>query len=183
MTDALSSHYAAALANAVFAPDAGISPADASEQLHSAAALFTESKELERALLSPAINRVRKQEIINKFADQLGLHRLIRNFLLVVVSHRRIKELQMIQRSFDIIVDERSGWIPADIISAHELSTAQREEIERALGSKLGKYIRARYKVDPSLIGGIRTHVAAKEYDATVRGKLESMRSHLEAHL
>ena len=81
------------------------------------------------------------------------------------------------------MVDERTGWLPAEIISAHELTPQEREQIEHSLGVKLGKFIRAHYAVDPSVIGGVRAHVASKEYDATIRGKLEGMRARLVSHL
>ena len=73
------------------------------------------------------------------------------------------------------------GWIPAEITSARELNGGQRQEIERVLGSKLGKFIRAHYRVDAGLIAGLRALVASREYDASVRGKLESMRQRLAA--
>ncbi len=183
MIDALARHYAEALATAVFAANSGLTPEAASGQLRDATGLLKASKDLERVLLSPAVNKTRKQAVIGKLADEMGLHRLIKNFLLMVVSHRRTRELPSIQESFDSIVDERTGWIPADITSAHELSGGQREQIERVLGTKLGKFIRGHYRVDPAVIGGIRAHVASVEYDATVRGKLESMRSRLVSHL
>jgi F-type H+-transporting ATPase subunit delta len=183
MIDALAGHYAEALAAAVFTQDSGLTPEEASQQLKSSIDLLRESKDLERVLLSPAVNKTRKQAVVGKLADMLGLHRLIKNFLLVVVSHRRTRELSSIQKSFDLIVDERTGWLPADITSAHELSGEQRNHIERALGTKLGKFIRGHYRVDPAVIGGIRAHVGSVEYDATVRGKLESMRSRLIPHL
>jgi F-type H+-transporting ATPase subunit delta len=59
------------------------------------------------------------------------------------------------------------------------LAPNQREAIERALGTKLGKFIRAHYKVDDTLLAGVRARVGAKEYDATLRGKLESLRQRL----
>jgi F-type H+-transporting ATPase subunit delta len=181
MVNALAGHYAEALANAVFASDSGLTPAEANQQLKNSIDLLQESKDLERVLLSPAVTKTRKQAVIGKLADMLGLHRLIKNFLLVVVSHRRTRELPSIQESFDLIVDERTGWLSADITSAHELNSEQREQIERALGTKLGKFIRGHYRVDPAVIGGIRAHVASVEYDATVRGSLENMRSRLMA--
>jgi F-type H+-transporting ATPase subunit delta len=183
MTDALATHYAQALAEAVFAPASGITPEAASEQLKAASDVIETSKDLHLALLSPAVKRDRKQAIVSKLADRLDLHRLIKNFLLVIVSHRRTHELERMQQSFDRIVDERTGWIPAAITSAHELNAEQREHIERVLGTKLGKFIRGHYKVDRSLIGGVRAHVASVEYDATIRGKLESIRSRLVSHL
>jgi F-type H+-transporting ATPase subunit delta len=178
---ALGRHYASALADAVFGPNAGLRPEDAAAQLRDAEALVTGSKELQLALNSPAVGKQRKSAVIAKLADALGLHRLVRNFLLVVVAHRRTRELKEICREFAAAVDERLGWIPAEISSARELSEPQRQEIERILGSKLGKFIRATYRVDAGLIGGLRAHVASREYDASVRGKLESMRQRLAA--
>ena len=180
---ALASHYARALADAVFAPNSGLSPQDAVSQMRSAESLFSGSKELERALLSPAVSKSKKKAVILKLAGELRLHRLIQNFLLVVVLHRRTYELKSMRQAFEELVDEKLGWIPAEITSARELDAPQHERIERALGTKLGKFIRAHYGVDPGLLGGVRARVASKEYDATIRGKLEHMRQRLTAQL
>jgi F-type H+-transporting ATPase subunit delta len=183
VTDALSGHYARALADAVFATNSGLSPEDAVAQLAAAEYLLSSSKELHIALLSPAVNKSRKAAVISRLADQLGLQRIMRNFLMVVVRHRRTRELSAIRQSFELIVDERLGWIRAQIASAKELRVEQREQIERALGTKLGKFIRAHYEVDPALLGGVRAHVASREYDASLRGRLESMRQRLAAQI
>ncbi len=179
MTDALGKHYARALADAVFAPGSGLAPEDAVQQLRDIVALISASKALERAMLSPAVTKTRKAAVLGRLADELHVHRIIRNFLLVVVSHRRTRELPGMQQEFEAAVDERLGWIPAEITSARELTSGQREEIERALGTKLRKFIRAHYKVDPGILAGVRARVASMEYDATLRGKLESMRQRL----
>ncbi len=181
MTGAVAKHYASALAEAVFKPNSGLSPQDAVNQLRAVDSLFSESKPLERALLSPAVKRTRKEAVIGRIADQLGLNRLIRNFLLVIVSHRRTSDLRAMRREFEAVVDDRLGWIPAEITSAKELDARQREQIERALGTKLGKFIRAHYTVDPDLLAGVRARVESKEYDATLRGSLEQMRRRLLA--
>jgi len=178
---AVATHYASALADAVFRPNSGLPPQDAVNQLRVVDSLFSESKLLERALLSPAVKRQRKQAVVGRIADELGLHRLIRNFLLVIVSHRRTSDFSAMRREFEAVVDDRLGWIPADITSAKELSAQQKEQIERALGSKLGKFIRAHYAVDPGLLAGVRARVASREYDASLRGSLEQMRRRLVA--
>ncbi len=183
MINALASHYAHALADAVFAPNSGLAPEEAAAQMGTAEELISGSKELSNALLSPAINKNLKAAVISALSDELGLHRLIRNFLLVVVSHRRTKDLPGIRQEFAAEVDKRLGWISADIASAQELSSRQKEEVERALGTKLGKFIRAHYRVDPDLLSGVRARVASKEYDASLRGKLEGMRQKLTAGL
>ena len=183
MSEALAIHYANALADAVFGPRSGVSAQDAVAQLSNVASLIAGSRELRVALLSPAVSKNRKAAVATRLADDLGLHRIVRNFLLTVIRHRRIHELGEISRSFALIVDERLGWIPAEITSAKELTPEQRERIERALGTKLGKFIRAQYKVDPALLGGIRADVASRQYDASLRGKLESLRQRLEMNI
>jgi F-type H+-transporting ATPase subunit delta len=181
MTGALSKHYARAFADAVFGPNAGLSPQDALKQLSDAEASITSSKELQLALLSPAVTKKRKVALVSKIAEEMGLHRIVRNFLLVVVTHRRTHELKFIRQDFQEVVDERLGWVGAEIISAQELLPEQREQIERALGAKLGKFIRGEYKLDPAVLAGVRARVPSREYDATLRGKLESMRQRLQA--
>lgn len=181
MQDAISAHYADALADAVFRPDSGLAPEEAVMQLRDAATAIRESKALRAVLLSPAISRARKTAVVARLAEAMKLHRLLRNFLLVVATHRRINEIDEILSSFLATVDDRTGFVPAEIASAAELSPVQRERIERALGSKLGKYIRAHYRVDPALLGGVLARVASREYDATLRGKLDSMRYRLAA--
>lgn len=182
MAEALAGHYASALSDAVFGPNSGLPAETAVTQLRDAEALVSGSKELQLALDSPAVAKQRKTAVVAKLADMLGLHRLVRNFLLVVVTHRRTRDLRDIRQHFESVVDARLGWVPAEVTSARELGAPQRQEIERVLGSKLGKFIRATYRVDAGLIGGLRARVASREYDASVRGKLESMRQRLARH-
>lgn len=181
MAEALAEHYARALAEGVFTPNSGLSPEEAVRQFNAVESFIDGSKSLQLVLLSPAVSKPRKESVVAKLAGELEVHRLIRNFLMVVIAHRRIQELPAMRRNFAAVVDERLGWAPAEITSAQELSNSQREEVERVLGTKIGKFIRATYQVDPTLIGGVRARVAAKEYDASVRGKLESLRQRLTA--
>jgi len=182
MAGALAGHYAGALADAVFAPNSGLPAETAVTQLRDAETMVSGSKELQLAFDSPAVGKQRKMAVIAKLADMLELHRLVRNFLLVVVTHRRTRDLRDMRQHFEQVVDARLGWVPAEVTSARELGEPQRKEIERVLGSKLGKFIRATYNVDTGLIGGLRARVASREYDASVRGKLESMRQRLARH-
>ena len=181
MTDALSIHYARALADAVFAPDSGISPEDAIAQLHAVAESLSASPDLHRVLLSPAVNRASKTKLIGKIVENAGLSRLIRNFLMVLVEHRRSGELRRIADAFEATVDERLGLARAEIISPAELTGPQKDKVLQALGQKLGKNIRPVYKVDGSILGGVVARVGSKEYDGSVVGRLEQMRRQLSA--
>lgn len=182
MTGALATHYAKALADSVFAPGSDLTPEEAVRQFGAAETLITSSPELKVALLSPAIQKDRKIALMSKLAGDLGLHRMIRNFLLVVTTHRRMHELSGMLQEFRNAVDEKLGWLRAEITSAHQLTEEQRQSVERALGAQLGKLIRAEYKVDPAVLGGIRARVASREYDATLAGRLTALKQRLTAN-
>lgn len=179
MTDALSVHYAAALADAVFAPDSGLSPEDAAKQLSEAVELIGSSAELQNVLLSPAVPQKKKTELVGKLFSESGLHRLIRNFLMVIVEHHRVTELKRIRDSFELAVDERQGYVRGEIVTAAELTPEQRQQILHALGSAAGKFIRPVYRVDKNILGGVIARVGSKEYDGSLVGRLEAMRRRL----
>lgn len=158
-------------------------PKQAVEQLRSAESLVSSSQQLQLILLSPAVGKDQKSALIHQLADEFGFQRTIRNFMLLVVLHRRTGELKRILTDFEELVEERLGFVPADIYSGRELSAEERGTIERAFSDSSGKAIKARYKVDSSLLGGIKAFVDSKEYDATIRGQLERLRTQLFANL
>ena len=183
MNTALASHYASALADAVFSSDSDLAPQDAVEQLRTVASLLLACRQLQVILPSPAVRKDQKSALVDQLAGEFALHRTLRNFMLLVVLHRRTGELKRILADFEQLVDERLGFVPAEIYSARELSAEERGKIERALSDRLGKAVRARYKVDSSVLGGVKASVDSKEYDATIRGQLERLRTHLFANL
>jgi F-type H+-transporting ATPase subunit delta len=181
VTTALSTHYAGALADAVFAPNAGLDPEEAVKQLRTAAELFDSSTDLHRVLMSPAVPRRRKTEVIGKLVDDLRFHRLIRNFLMVIVEHRRVRDFQGLVAAFEAAVDKRQGYVRVEISSAKELTSSQNQQLLHALGTVAGKYLRPVYKVDSKLLGGVVARFGSKQFDGSLVGRLEAMRRQLSA--
>lgn len=179
MANALSAHYARALADAVFAPASGITPQAAVEQIQNASQMLKSSPELRRVLHSPAIPREKKAALMGTLANAQGMHRLVHNFLMVVVKHRHTADLPGILESFEAVVDRRLGFARAEISSAAELNAQQRSELEAALAAATGQNIRAVYHVDPALLGGVLARVGSKEFDGSLHGRLQTMRRRL----
>lgn len=64
------------------------------------------------------------------------------------------------------------------VTTAIELTSDQRSKIKKAVEEKMGA-IALVEEVDPSVIGGIKIVAGSKEMDATVKGRLERLRSSL----
>ena len=178
---AVAARYANALADVVTADGSALTPQDAVRELRSFESTLNESRDLREALHTPAIAGSRKKAVVGRIADLLGLSRITRNFLLVLIGRRRIVLLGEILATFEIVLDERMGYIRAEIASAGALGDAQRSQINAELEKLTGKRIRTAYLVDESLIGGVLAKVGSTVYDGSVRGSLESLGRRLSA--
>jgi F-type H+-transporting ATPase subunit delta len=174
-SSAIVDRYASALADVVTSPTSTVSPHDALAQLRSFDAVARESHELRTALESPAVSHSRKRAVIARFVELLGLSQTVRNFLFVLSNKRRLSALHEIIDSFDVQLDERLGFIRADISAAAELSQPQLDTLTAKLAAISGKKIRMRFNVDPALIGGVVARMGATVYDGSVRGRLDSL--------
>lgn len=180
-SSAVVTRYATALADAVCSPQAGLEPAEALNQARRFEELYKSSKDLRTVLASPSVSMARKRTIIKRLADDLGLHRLIRSFLLVLVDHRRAASIGEIIAQFDELLDTRHGFVRVSVTAAHELGPERRAEIDRQFAQLTGQSPRLNVSVDPDLIGGMVARVGSRVYDGSVRAQLAMLRRRLEA--
>jgi F-type H+-transporting ATPase subunit delta len=178
---AVATRYASALADVVTAGGSSLSPQDAMTQLRSFEAVLQSSLELQNALTTPAVPGNRKKAVVGRLVDLLKLSRIARNFLYVLIDHRRITSLSEIIQSFEQIVDERLGFARAEVSSARELTEAQRIALNAQLERLTGKRIRTRFSVNESLIGGAVARIGSTVYDGSLRGQLASLETRLRA--
>jgi F-type H+-transporting ATPase subunit delta len=181
MITALASHYARALADAVTGPRSDVTPGQTAADLRTVAAVLAEAPDLERCLLSPSVPRAKKEAIVEILAVHLQLNRLVRNFLRLAVHHRRVGQLNGVLHEFERIIDERTGFERADIVSATTLTAGQKQEITAALERTSGKRIRAHFKIDPAVLGGVIARLTTIEFDGSLQGRLNALRRQLRA--
>ena len=171
---AVATRYAKALADVTTAA-AGLRPEEALSQLRAFEAALAASQELQNALATPAVPASRKRAVVARIADILKLSLIARNFLFVLIDHRRIALLGEILHSFELIVDERLGFARAEVSAPRELTESQRGAISSQLERLTGKRIRMRFAVDPALIGGVVARIGSTVYDGSVRGQLQTL--------
>jgi F-type H+-transporting ATPase subunit delta len=179
MALAVASRYARALVDLVLRPGAGLEPHAAIDQIRGIETAIRSSAELRNVLLSPAVAPARKRAVIARLAASLGIAPLVRNFLFVVIDHRRTDLLDEIREAFETLVDERLGVVRADVTSARTLSPGQQRELQEQLSRLTGKQVRMEYAVDPNLLGGVSARIGSTIYDGSVRGQLDGLRRRL----
>jgi F-type H+-transporting ATPase subunit delta len=180
MISVVGMRYAKALIE-VIATDQKRDPKMALEELRAVSAMITESQPLHIALLSPAVSPTRKRAVMAKLMLPIGVSESVRNFVFVVIDHRRVSEFPSIIEAFDRLLDERLGFARGSVQSATELSAAQKTALEAEMSRLSGKIAKLDYAIDPALIGGVVARIGATVYDGSVKGQLEKLRLKLAA--
>jgi F-type H+-transporting ATPase subunit delta len=183
MASAVAHRYAQALVDIVMSPGSVLKPEDAVAQVAAAEALIHESPELRTALLTPAIPTSRKRAVMAQLLERVGASPLIRNFVYVIIDHRRIASIADIREAFELQLDERLGFVRAEVSSATPLNEPLSAGLESQLSKLTGKRMRLRFEVDPTLIGGVVARIGSTLYDGSVRGELQELGRKLAGHI
>jgi ATP synthase F1 delta subunit len=168
--------YAKALFDA--AKDAGRLPqvrADLAEVVEAAEA----SPELRGLLQNPQIDGRAKQAGLEAvFGDAEAV---LRNFLRLLTQKGRLGQVIEIRREFERLVAEEERILEVELVTAHALSPGEADDIIAKIEQASGRKVEATRSVDPSLIGGMVLQAGSFRADASVRGRLNSLRQELAA--
>jgi F-type H+-transporting ATPase subunit delta len=153
--------------------------AAARAQFESFAGAYAESPDLRHFLTSPAIDRESKQAVLTKLADKLELSETVRNFIYVLVDHRRTDQLEEIRRAIESEMNDREGIVEAEVTSARELSESEKEEMVGAIEKLTQRRVEAKFAWDARLVGGAVVKIGSTIYDGSVREQLARLRGAL----
>lgn len=145
------------------------------------AAAWKESADLREAARSPLIDPAEKAKALTAVAAKLGLSELGRKSVGVVALNRRAAELPGIFAAYRALVARERGARQVNIVSARPLADAEKNAIVEALGKQLGAKVEAETSVDDSLIGGFVVRVGSRQFDASVKAKLDALRLALKS--
>ena len=168
--------YATALFEA--AGDAGIQE-QISEEAHGILDVFQEEPDFHRFFCTPGIPADEKKEVLtNVLAGKISSELL--NFMCILVDKGRVRHFERMVRAYDTLLDQANGIASGEVFSAAPLSDDQIRRLEEQTGKLIGENVQLENHVGKSLIGGVRVQVAGKIFDASLKRKLEDMRSRMQ---
>jgi F-type H+-transporting ATPase subunit delta len=135
------------------------------------------SADLRNVLRNPQIDvRAKRDALDALFA---GDDEVFRGFLRLLADKGRLAQVEEIHAEFERLVAEEERVLAVELTTATELSESEAAEIVEEIGRASGRRIEATRAVDPSLIGGIVLRAGSFLADASVRGRLSSLRHEL----
>ncbi len=136
--------------------------------------LIAESQSFGRFVHSPFTDS-KTSGIINEMLAAQGFSLLVRNFVNVVVTNRRLHDLSALISGFAAYVAAKRGEIVAYVTSAHELTDAQRNQLRARLIEAGYGNVRLLETVDAGLLGGLVLKIGARLYDTSLKSRLQRL--------
>jgi F-type H+-transporting ATPase subunit delta len=127
----------------------------------------------------PAVPYADKARVIRRAAGDVMPEAL--NLVLLMIRRGRPGAIGAMVEHFRSLVRREQGVALAEVRTALPLDPAQREAITERLHELTGDEIEINEVVDESLIGGISVRIGDRLYDASVRSRLERLRTRLTA--
>lgn len=137
--------------------------------------MIDESADLRTVLASPLYSRDVQAGAISALADAAGLSDLVRRFLGVLATNRRLKALSAIIRDFNKLLAAHRGELSASVISAKPLTKTQLAAVAKKLKLAIGRDVAVDAQVDESLLGGLVVKVGSKMIDSSLKTKLDNL--------
>ena len=142
---------------------------------------FRISADLRIAAGSPLIDPAEKSRAIVAVAQKLGLSPLGVKVVGLAAQNRRADEIPQIAKAFAKLAARHKGARVEEIISAKPLTDAEKADILANLQKSLGVAVTATTSVDESLIGGFIVRAGSRQFDASLKAKLDGLKLALKS--
>ena len=135
--------------------------------------IYNSNKDLENFVNNPTHSFSNQLKVINNISEKMKFSKILKNFLSVLVTKRRIFFLKKIILSFLKLCSIRKGELSATLISSKKLTSDEIINISNELSKTIGSKINFNYQVDQNLIGGLKIQLGSLMIDTSIKNKLQ----------
>ena len=115
-------------------------------------------------------------KVLKEISKIMNFNKTLENFLQFVIKKRRIYFLDKILEKFINLNLKRKGIVNAVLISSKDLSQGEKNKINQEISKSVKSSIDFNYKVDKSLISGIKIQLGSLLIDTSVSNKLKRLK-------
>jgi F-type H+-transporting ATPase subunit delta len=105
---------------------------------------------------------------------------LVRNFVQVIITNRRLRDLPKLIAGFAAYAAARRGEVVAEVTSAISLSDLQRTALLARLAESGHGTVRLIEHTDAALLGGLTLKIGTKLYDTSLKSRLNRLNHSLK---
>ena len=126
------------------------------------------------ALESPRVSKAAKSAILERALRGEAPPQFVR-FLQAVVRRGRQGLLGEIAQQYQVLLDAKLNRVHAGVTLAKEADSRTEKQVVERLTEALGREVRAYFRSDPRILGGVVVRVGDRIYDGSVRRRLTAL--------
>ena len=126
------------------------------------------------ALESPRVSKTAKALILARALKGEAPAEFVR-FLQAVVRRGRQGLLAEIAQEYQVLLDQKLNRVHAGVILANEADARTQKQVVERLTRALGLEVRAYFRSDPRILGGVIVKVGDRIFDGSVRRRLTAL--------
>ena len=136
-------------------------------------AIYNTNADFKNFIKNPTQSQSSQFEVLNEISVKMILSKIIKNFLSILVVKRRIFFLNTIFLNFLSLVSKKKGELKASLISSKNLTNEELKNLNTELSQAMGTTVTFNYKVDETLIGGLKMQIGSLMVDTSIKNKLK----------
>jgi F-type H+-transporting ATPase subunit delta len=126
------------------------------------------------ALESPRVSKAAKSGILARALKGEAPAEFVR-FLQAVVRRGRQGLLAEMAQAYQGLLDEKLDRVHAGVTLAEQADARTQQQVVERLAQALGREVRAYFRSDPRILGGVVVRVGDRIYDGSVRRRLTAL--------
>ncbi|MBI1982737.1 MAG: ATP synthase F1 subunit delta [Acidobacteria bacterium] len=142
-------------------------------------AVYRENAELRDIFDTPAVPLENKTKVLEVILARLGTSKVAGNFLRVILSNYRMRQMEEIVQVFLKIANQQLGVVQVKVYSAEGLPETERRAVGSRFEEVTGKRVEVEFHQEADLLGGVLAQIESTVYDGSVRGHLQRIRQRL----
>jgi F-type H+-transporting ATPase subunit delta len=125
-------------------------------------------------LESPRVSKAAKSQILERGLEGEVPREFVR-FLQAVVRRGRQGLLGEIAQEYQVLLDEKLNRVHAGVTLATKPDSRTEEQVVERLATALGREVRAYFRSDPRILGGVVVRIGDRIFDGSVRRRLTAI--------
>ena len=134
---------------------------------------FESNSDIKNFIQNPSHSIETQNKVLDILSEKLNFTKDLKNFFLLLIKKRRMFFVKKITDNFLKLCSKNRGEIKASLITSKALSSNELENISSELSLSMGSTIKFDYKVDQSLIGGLKLQLGSFIIDTSISNKLK----------
>ncbi len=146
-------------------------------ELEAVRGILRENPRYEKLLDTPALTGEEKLLLIDRAFSSLDGNLV--NLIKILCERHSVYQLPKIAGAYAALYDEARGIERVEALTAVAMAPRQIEALTAKISRITGKTVIVRNTVDPSVLGGVVLRLAGKQFDGSVKARLNALEKSL----